>query len=203
MANRSRRKKTTQNGVQAIFTAEDNWRGKVPAAIGLLAAGAGVSLWTWLLIQTSSSLALVSVSMLLAMSGIGLCAYSLAVRRGRQENNRIKSALYDLEVLVEPKNGSKDSVVDTDSKSGPPREEGGHRRVSKTLAVAIVEAVVLLIVYGGLVQEYASNINMQQWMRANLWPGVYMLNFNTLFVVVGGLLGTIAFQILLGKQDTA
>ncbi len=202
MANRARKKKPVQAGVQAIFTAEENWKGKAPAAAGVLFVGLGAALWGWFILQGTSSLAFVSLSILLVMVGVGLCAYVLALQKSKQENGRLRSALYELEVLVEPKNGPTDSAVELDPNSAPVVARGEPRRISKTLALAMVEAIVLIMVYAGLVQEYVSNINMQQWVRANIWPGAYVLNYNALFLVLGGVLGTLTFQLILGKQGS-
>lgn len=189
--------------MQAIFTREENWKGRVPAAIGLLAGGSGATLWSLLIIQGSSSLSLVSLSILLVTVGVGLSVYSLSVRRTRQENNRLRSALYDLEVLVEPKTGPTDSTNEADVKNETTSAKPQPRRVSRTLALAVTEAVILVIIYAGLVQEYASNINMQRWVRTNVWPGAFILNYNALFLVLGGLLGTLVFQLVMRKQDTS
>src|SRR6266540_4026618 len=100
MANGNKRKRrTAQNGVQAIFTTEDDWKAKTTLALGLFASTAGAASWAWS-IQASLPLTFVSLAMLLVIGGVGLSTYSLAVRRTRQENNRIRSALYELEVLV-------------------------------------------------------------------------------------------------------
>ncbi len=202
LANRARKKKPVQAGVQAIFTVEENWKGKAPAAIGVFSVGLGAVLWGWFIIQGTSSLALVSLSILLVTVGVGLCAYALALRKSKQENDRLRSALYELEVLVEPKNGPTDSAVELDPKGDPALVRGEPRRMSKILALAMAEAIVLIMVYAGLVQEYASNINMQRWVLANIWPGAYVLNYNALFLVLGGVLGTLTFQLILGKQGS-
>ena len=191
-----------QNGVQAIFTTEQSRTGKTAAALGVVSAGAGAGLWAWLVVTATSSMNLLSLSLLLVIAGVGFGGYSLAVRNSRQENERLRSALYELEVLVEPKNGTTDAADEADPKSDSIPSRDQTRHMSKTLALAIVEALILIIVYGGLVQEYTSNVNMQTWVRANIWPGAYVLSYNALFLVVGGLLGTLTFQLLLGKQGS-
>ena len=67
--------------------------------------------------------------------------------------------------------------------------------VSKSVAIALVEAVLLIIIYGGLVREYASNVNMQNWVQTNFAPGIYFLNYNAV-LVLAGLLGVLIFQLL-------
>lgn len=196
----SRRRRPAQNGVHAIFTSEEGWTGRVTATIGILAVAVGAALWAWT-IQTSSSLTFVSLAMLFVMGGVGLSAYSLAVRRTRRENTRIRSALYELEALVEPKNSITYPTIETASNVGKTERQYRSRGTSKTLAVALFEAVLLIIAYSGLIQEYASNVNMQQWVRANVFLGGYVLNYNALFIVAGTLLGALVFQWRFGKQD--
>ena len=202
MPNGTRRKrKPAQNGVQAIFTDADGWIVKASAAMGVIIAGAGATLWGWLAIKASSSITLVSLSLLLLMLGVASGAYSLAVRHGRRENERIRSALYELEILAEPKIGLKVPGTETQEVVTVTNGASSPRRFSKTLAIALVEAVVLIIIYSGLVEEYSSNLNMQGWVRANLSLGAYVLNFNAVFVLIGGLVGTLLFQFLLGRQN--
>jgi len=138
--------------------------------------------------------------MLLVIVGVGLFMYSFALRRTRQETDRLRSALYELEVLVEPKNGPTESAIDpqpkVESRIGNGLPHGG----SKTLGIVIAETAILVIFYGGLVQEYVSNVNMQQWVRSSIWPAAFILNYNALFLVIGGLLGTATFQLLTRKN---
>ena len=85
----------------------------------------------------------------------------------------------------------------------PEARKGGKRSFhlpsfnlgSKALAIALVEAVLLIIIYGGLVREYASNVNMQNWVQANFSPGSYLLNYNAV-LVLAGLLGILIFQLV-------
>jgi hypothetical protein len=175
------------------------WLVNTAGALAIATLGAGSSLWAWLAIKGSESLTLVSSSLILLVIGVASGAYSLAVRHGRHENDRIRSALYELEVLAEPKIGLKDpDSEDNDSmKSGL----SAPSRFSKTLAIAVAEAVVLIIVYTGLVEEYAANPNMQNWVRTNISLGAYVLNFNAVFVLVGTLVGSLAFQMRFGAHD--
>lgn len=200
MANRTRKRKPIQAGVDAIFTREKNRNAEGAAILGVLGIGAGAVFWTWSIIQESASLSQVSLSMLLVISGVALCMYSLAVRRTRQETERLRSALYELEVLAEPKNGPTDLGLETVTNGESRIGNGLPHRQSKTVGIIVAQTVVLVIFYGFLVQEYISNVNMQQWVRANIWPGAYLLSYNVLFLVVGGLLGTLTFQLLLRKR---
>jgi hypothetical protein len=130
------------------------------------------------------------------MGGVGLCTYYLAMRRTWRASNRIESALYELEALVSQKNGSSGSSLEP--RTVPDAKASRKPRfglVPKALTVALVEAVLLILIYGGLVQEYASNVNMQNWVQANFVPGSYFLNYNAV-LVLAGLLGVLIFQLL-------
>jgi len=200
MASRSRKRKPVQAGVDAIFTKESNVRRNIAATGGALGLVSGAVFWAWSEFLGYPSLALVSLSMLMVIAGVALCMYSLAIKMTRQETNRLRSALYDLELLSEPKI----DPVESDQEpypNGLSRIGNGlpHHR-SKTVGLVIAETFFLVVFYAGLVQEYVSNVNMQQWVRASIWPAAFILNYNALFLVVGGLLGTGTFQLLTRKN---
>ncbi len=200
MANRARKRKPVQAGVEAIFTTEKNWRGKSAAALGTFGLATGAVLWSWLIIEGSTSFALLSISMLSVISGVGLCMYSFAVKRTRQETERLRSALYELEVLTEPRVDSTEIAPEPYPNGLSKIGNGLPRARSKTFGLVIAETIILVVFYGGLVQEYASNVNMQQWVRSSIWPATYILNYNALFLVIGGLLGTTTFQLFTRKN---
>jgi hypothetical protein len=204
-----RRRRPAQKGVQAVFTPSNNWKGRAQLTLGLVAIGAGTAAWTYTtralggsglgnLIpwNASASAILLPISIPLLISGVGLCTYCLAMRRTWRASNRIESALYELEALVGQKNGVPGSSQDPGAlPDGKLSRKPRFGLVSKALAIALVEAVVLIVIYGGLVQEYASNVNMQNWVRANFAPGSYLLNYNAV-LVLAGLLGVLIFQLL-------
>ena len=138
--------------------------------------------------------------MLLVISGVGLCMYSFAIRRTRLETERLRSALYELEVLTEPKIDLADDAPVPYPNGMSKIGNGLPHRKSGTVGVLIAETIVLVVFYAGLVQEFVSNVNMQQWVRSSIWPAAYILNYNALFLVIGGLLGTATFQVL-GRKN--
>src|SRR3989442_13009867 len=115
------------------------------------------------------------------------------MRRTWRASNRIQSALYELEALVGKKNG----VAGTPLGGGviPEAKKGGKRSFhlpsfnvgSKALAIALVEAVLLIIIYGGLLREYGSKVNMQNWVQGNFASRSYLLNYNADIVFAGPL----------------
>jgi hypothetical protein len=162
--------------------------------------------------DASASAILLPVSIPLLIGGVGLCTYSLAMRRTWRASSRIESALYELEALVGQKYGAPGSTLDGGAvlEAKKARKRSFHlpsfqlpsfHLGSKALAIALVEAVLLIIIYGGLVQEYASNINMQSWVQANFAPGIYLFNYNAV-LVLAGLLGVLIFQLLPRKLQS-
>jgi len=210
-----RKRRPAQKGVQAVFTPSTNWKGRAQLTLGLIAIGAGTASWTYTtralggfglgnLIpwNEKASAIILPISIPLLIGGVGLCTYFLAMRRTWRASNRIESALYELEALVGQKNGAPGSSPDQGSL---PDMKGARKSrfgfVPKTLAVALVEAVLLILIYGGLVQEYASNVNMQNWVHANFAPGSYLLNYDAV-LVLAGLLGVLIFQLLPRKFES-
>jgi hypothetical protein len=214
-----RKRRPAQKGVQAVFTPSTDWKGRVQLTLGLIAIGAGTASWVYTtralggfglgnLIpwNESASALLLPISIPLLIGGVGLCTYFLAMRRTWRASNRIESTLYELEALVGQKNG----VAGSPLGSGviPEAKKGGKRSShlpfnlgSEALAIALVEAVLLIIIYGGLVREYASNVNMQNWVQANFSLGSYLLNYNAV-LVLAGLLGAVIFQLLPRKLQS-
>lgn len=204
-----RRRKPAQKGVQAVFTPSYNWKGRAQLALGLAAIAAGAAAWTYTtraiggfglgsLIpwNSSASAILLPISIPLLIGGVGLCTYYLAMRRTWRASNRIESALYELEALVGQKNGA--PGLSPEPRTVPDAQSAGKTRlglVPKALPVALVETVLLILIYGGLVQEYASNVNMQKWVLDNFVPGSDFLNYNAV-LVLAGLLGVMIFQLL-------
>jgi hypothetical protein len=204
-----RRRRATQKGVQAVFTADTTWKGRVQVAFGLIAIGIGAAAWAYStralggfglgsLIPWDSSISaiLLPLSIPLLIGGVSVCTYYLVMRRTWRARNRIESALYELEALVGQKNAASGSSAET----GVARETKTATKpsfylLSKALAVALVEGVLLIVIYGGLVQEYVSNVNMQTWVKANFAPGSYFLNYNGV-LALAGLLGVLIFQLL-------
>jgi hypothetical protein len=204
-----RKRRPAQKGVQAVFTPKNDWKGRAQLVLGLAAIVAGTVAWTYstrafeglglgnlLLYDASASAILFPISIPLLIVGVGLCTYYLAMRRTWRASNRIESALYELEALVGQKNGVPGSPTEP---GALPNVKAARKPrfglVSKALTIALVEAVLLIVIYGGLVQEYTSNVNMQTWVQANFAPGSYFLNYNAV-LVLAGLLGVLIFQLL-------
>jgi len=209
-----RKRRPAQKGVQAVFTPDPGWKGRAQVALGLIAIGIGAGAWSYStrslgglglgnLIPWNLSVSsfLLPVSIPLLIGGVGLCTYYLAMRRTWRASDRIESALYELEALLEKKNTSPDSLVDAGVVMGvkPIGRKSFH--LPKVLAIALVEAIVMLTIYSGLVQEYGSNVNMQNWVQGNFAPGGYFLNYYGV-LILAGLLGVAIFQLLPRKLQS-
>ena len=210
-----RKRRPAQKGVQAVFTPDASWKGPAQVALGLIAIGVGALAWVYStrglrglglgsLIPWDRPLSafLLPISIPLLIGGMGLCTYYLAMRRTWRASSRIESALYELGALVEKKNTSPDSPVDVKVvMEAKPTGRRSFRLPSRTLGIALVEAIVMIIIYGGLVQEYRSNVNMQNWVQANFAPGGYFLNYYGV-LVLAGLLGVVMFRLLPRKLQS-
>jgi hypothetical protein len=204
-----RRRKPAQKGVQAVFTPSNNWKGRAQLTLGLVAIATGTAAWTYttralggfglgnlIPYDASSSAILLTISIPLLIGGVGLCTYYLAMRRTWRASSRIESALYELEALVGQKNGAPGSSPDLGTLPGVKvARTSRFGLMSKSLSIALIEAVILILIYGGLVREYVSNVNMQNWVQANFAPGSYFLNYNGV-LALAGLLGVLIFQLL-------
>ena len=204
-----RKRKPAQRGVQAVFTPKTDWKGKAQLTAGLVSIVLGASAWTYAsrslgglglgnVIPWSPTAAafLLPLSLPLLMGGVGLSTYYFAMRRTWRASNRIESALYELEALVGQKNGLEESPKVPEA--SPSTIAMKKRRLSlgsSALAFALAEAIILLVIYGGLVQEYTSNLNMQNWIRANFSVGGYLLTYNAV-LGLAGILGVVLFQLV-------
>jgi len=204
-----RRRPSAQKGVQAVFTQTSSWKERAQLAIGLAFVASGASSWIYSskglgglglagFVPWNSNLSaiLLPLSIPLLIGGVGVCVCWLVMRRTWRASSRIESALFELEALVGQKNGVVGPA--TESPSGQYLKTAREPRlgmVSKALAIAVAEAGVLLVIYSGLVREYASNSNMQYWVQANFAPGRILLTYNAVLVLTG-ILGALIFQLI-------
>ncbi len=194
--------------MQAIFTPASDLTGRLEVALGGVVMGLGVLFWAVSLRSLSDAVNIGILSdtrnlseffqplaIVLVTGGVGLCSYSLAVRRARQENYRIEAAVYELQTLVEGKTSSTSLIPEARPPGKTAMTRGHQFHFSKVFAAALVEGVLLILAYSGLVQEYNSNLNMQSWVRANFGIAGYVLSYNTVLLLVAGLLGYLIFQL--------
>jgi hypothetical protein len=203
-----RKRRSSQKGVQAVFTPINDWKRRAQLIVGLVAIGAGSAGWIYTtrifdglglgsLVprNESASAFLLPISIPLLIAGVGICTYYLAMRSTWRASNRIDSALYELEALVGRTNGALEPRSDSKALQETNPGKSSFHLLSRALFVALAEGVLLITIYGGLVQEYSSNINMQNWVHANFAPGAYLLSYNGV-LALAGLLGVVIFQLL-------
>ena len=203
-----RKRRPAQKGVQAVFTPDINWKGRAQVAIGMMAVGFGITAWAYSTrglggfglgnpspLNSSVSAFLLPVSIPVLIGGVGLCTYYLTMRRTWRASRLVESALYELEALVAQKSLSASFSESGAAIEAKPTGRKPPHLPSRVFTIALVEAVVMIIIYGGLVQEYGSNVNMQSWVQANFAPGAYLLNYYGV-LTLAGLLGAVIFQLL-------
>ena len=211
-----RKRKSAQRGVQAVFTPKSDRKGIAELVLGLCSIVVGAVSW----IYSSKSLGglglgniipwsptaasfLLPVSIPLLVGGVGVSTYYFAMKRTWRASNRIESAMYELEALASQRNGLGESSNGSETPSRIIPQQ--RRRFSfgpSALGFALAEAIILLVIYGGLVQEYTSNLNMQNWVRSNFSMGSYLLTYNAV-LGLAGILGVILFQLLPRKIRSA
>jgi len=203
-----RKRRPAQKGVQAVFTPDTGWKGRAQVAIGLITIGIGAVAWVYstrglrglglsdqIPWDSSVSAFLLPLSIPLLIGGVGLCTYYLAMRRTWRASSRIESALYELEVLVGQKSTSPESPAVVGVVMEAKRTGRSFGLPSKALSIALIEAIAMIIIYGGLVREYSSNVNMQNWVRTNFALGDYFLNYYGV-LILAGLLGVAIFRLI-------
>lgn len=199
-------------GVQAIFTPKRNRRGNILAVIGLLGIAVGTVLWmrsiqalngsigTVIFAQlVSSSVVLASLGVLSILGGVGLCIYSTVIRRTDQEKYEDEDDVYEREASREQSDSHLSLTANVEMSADPSHGRIAPRRISRTLGIAIFQSLILMALYGGLVQEYNSNTSMQGWIRSNFAMGGVLLNYNAM-LVVAGVLGVLVLQFLPGRR---
>ena len=203
-----RKRRQAQKGVQAVFTPDAGWKGRAQVALGLIAIGVGTVAWVYstrslsglglgdqIPWNSSVSAFLLPVSIPLLIGGVGLCTYYLAMRRTWRASSRIESALFELEVLVGQKSTAPESPAVVGVVMEAKRTGRSFGLPSKALSIALIEAIAMIIIYGGLVREYSSNVNMQNWVRTNFALGDYFLNYYGV-LILAGLLGVAIFRLI-------
>jgi hypothetical protein len=202
----SSRKRLGQKGVGAIFSsAEDQTH--IAFLIGVLGIVAGIIFWTAVILDAEYarlfgtsvagsylSLFMASLGLILVICGAGICKVSLTstpVSEGKSmDTPDIRSRV---SVQSEQESPLKGHPGLADASSGilsTPNAKFG--------LVAFIESSAIAALYSGLVEEYQSNLSMQQWVRLVLPAGRYFLSWETV-LVLSTLLGLITIQFLPGR----
>jgi len=149
---------------------------------------AGATLWITVLFdreyarflgpsETDSYLALslTSIGLILVLIGAGICTVPWISPAPTEEKA--------LEGYTELANPARGSLPTTDMRRA---------------LFAFIQSTLIAALYTGLVEEYQSNLSMQQWVRLAFPTAKYVLNWETV-LVLSTLLGLITTQFLPGR----
>src|SRR5881296_1892580 len=177
----SSRKRLGQKGVDAIFSSAREHRPD-SLLVGVLGIITGTTLWITVLLdreyarflgpsETDSylTLSLTSIGLILVLIGAGICTAP-----------NEEKALEGYKELANPARGSLPT--------------SDMRRA----LLAFIQSTLIAALYTGLVEEYQSNLSMQQWVRLAFPTAKYILNWETV-LVLSTLLGLITTQFLPGR----
>jgi hypothetical protein len=188
----NRRAKHERKGLEAFFTSQNEVRSSevLTGAVGVV-AGLFVSIFAAFQAEDPkalgawgqsvySPLAFGSIGVLLLICGVGTIIFAL-VHHETTLGNRIAS--------------SADEHSEVDSSRSDESAKGRRWMFgpgSKLGSVAFIQSLVLVVLYGGFVQEYESNSTMQIWIRSNFpvgqsvlnWEGVLILSVSLSFLLL-------------------
>lgn len=185
-----------QKGIHALFTPRKN-RSRRKEVIGLLVAGTGALVWSWALLvfmgsaqtiifadRTSFSIILLSIALPMIASGSTVYAYSRGSKQ-KEEVDENDSIVREVEALA--KNGND---LPPDLKTSREMRKG----LSRLSTLALIEGVIIIALYIGLLREYDSSVYMQGWLQANLPVATFFLNDNVFFLMVGIVISSVLFR---------
>ncbi len=179
----------------------------------LTVAGIGGAFWVlaFLVLQSEASrlvqasglwtsLSFIFFATQLTVVGVAFYAYSLA-RRGREEEDEAESTLDRLEALLSrQKQNSQDSTTSLHLDFDTLRKVRSGGKFSKIHIVAVVEALVVLVLYAWLIDEFESNSYMQTWVSNNVPWVSYVLTFTSFTLFLGLLVGAVASEVFLMRR---
>jgi hypothetical protein len=190
-----------QKGIHALFTPRKS-RSKRKEVIGILIASTGALVWAWAILaftglaqtiivedRTSFSIILLSIALPMIASGSTVFAYSRGSNRGEEEFDEFDET-GSLAKEVEPLT-KKENNLPPDLQSSLEMRKG----MSRLSTLALLEGVVIIALYIGLVREYDSSLYMRVWLQANLPVATIFLNDNVLFLMAGIIISAAMFRL--------
>jgi hypothetical protein len=169
----------------------------------------GVAFWIWPIetltdqaqgyVQGSTvvhSLLYIFLATQLTTVGVAFYAYSLSNRRSVEEHDEIEAAIDRLEgLLVEHKMSRLTAPPTVGIDIGQLRNNVSKRRLSRLHILSVVEAILLVVLYGWLVNEYRFNVFMQGWVQSNIpWSGFLLTEFS-FYILAGLVFGALVSQL--------
>jgi len=184
-------------------------RGRMFDILSVTLVVMGVAFWIWPIetltdqaqgyVQGSTvlhSLLYIFLATQLTTVGVAFYAYSLSNRRSVEEHDEIEAAIDRLEgLLVEHKMSRLTTPPTVGLDIGQLRDNVSKRRLSRLHILSVVEAILLVVLYGWLVNEYRFNVFMQGWVQSNMpWAGFLLTEFS-FYVVAGLVFGALVSQL--------
>ncbi len=187
-----------QKGIHALFTPRKS-RSRRKEVIVLIVASIGALGWAWALLafaglaqtiivsdRTSFSIILLSIALPMIASGSTIFAYSRGSKHDEEEIDDTASIAREVEALTKQGND-----LPHDLKSSIEMRKG----VSRLSTLALVEGVVIIALYIGLLREYDSSLYMRSWLQANLPVATLFLNDNVFFLMIGIIISAAMFRL--------
>lgn len=184
-------------------------KGRMFDILSVALVGMGVAMWIWPIetltdqaqgyVQGSTvvhSLIYIFLATQLTTVGVAFYAYSLSNRRSVEEHDEIEAAIDRLEgLLVEHKMSRLTTPPTVGIDIGQLRNNVSRHRLSRLHILSVVEAILLVVLYGWLVNEYRSNVFMQGWVQSNVpWTGIFLSEYS-FYMAAGLVFGALVSQL--------
>ncbi len=201
-------KRTRESPLGPLGTAGEV-RSRIFDIVSVSLVAMGVALWIWPLerlteqaqgfVQGSTvvnSLVFVFLATQLTTVGVAFYAYSLSNRRTVEEHDEIEAAIDRLEgLLVEHKMARLNSPPTVGLDIARLRRDVSKHRLSRWHILSLVEGVLVVVLYGWMVNEYHSNMYMQSWVAGNIpWAG-FLLTDYAFYIITGLAFGILVSQL--------
>jgi len=187
----------------------DQVKGRMFDILSVALVGMGVAFWVWPIetltdqaqgyVQGSTvvhSLIYIFLATQLTTIGVAFYAYSLSNRRSVEEHDEIEAAIDRLEgLLVEHKMSRLTTPPTVGIDIGKLRDNVSRHRLSRLHILSVVEAILLVVLYGWLANEYRSNVFMQGWVQSNIPWMTVLLSEYAFYVVTGLVFGALVSQL--------
>lgn len=187
----ARQKKLEKKGVDALFS-RDEEKGRFGLFVASLAILVGPALWTIDIagslrpnyfgaagLDSYTSLVLAPLGLLFVISGMGLHLSLRTLATPDSSKESTDSAEQSAQILPSPRSISANSL--------------------RFGVVAFLESLLITALYAGILDEYRSNLGMQDWVRRTLPTAQILLSYQAL-VASSGILALLVVQFLPGRR---
>lgn len=199
----SQQKKFGRRGVGALFSSQET-RSRTGFFMGIMALVVGLVLWIVYIVGVAdrASLGLLSVDpfVSLTLPPIGLLLVISGTGVARSFRERRVSATVD-ELAVEQE-AQTTRLADRDQKAIHELNDQGtweHRATLKLGVAVFVESLFVILLYAGVLDEYAANLSMQGWVRLS-FPSVQIFLNQGALTIVSGILALVVIRFLPARR---